>query len=115
MRACHLQYEIDDTQSRLNFPRIHQWLTSTYWWQYGLTPDLTKRGAVQSTLTVGVYDGNEEQVGYSRVVSDTIRFAWLADVYVAESHRRRGIATAMVRFALDHPSLTDVTTWFLAT
>jgi GNAT superfamily N-acetyltransferase len=39
----------------------------------------------------------------------------VADVYVDEAHRGRGIARAMVGFALDHPQLSDVTRWMLAT
>jgi len=36
-------------------------------------------------------------------------------VFVAEPHRRKGLARAMVRFAIDHPELADVRRWVLAT
>jgi GNAT superfamily N-acetyltransferase len=34
---------------------------------------------------------------------------------VDEAHRGKGIARAMVRFALEHPQLENVTRWMLAT
>jgi GNAT superfamily N-acetyltransferase len=114
MITTHRDYQIDDSPARLDLPRIYAWLTSTYWWQYGLTPDKLERGIRHSALVVGVYQ-NDEQVAFCRVVSDTMRFAWLADVFVGEPHRNKGLARAMVRYAIDHPQLADVARWLLAT
>ncbi len=114
MTAKHLDYEIDDSIARIDFDRVYAWMISTYWWEHGLTREKCERGARRSTLTIGVYHGTE-QAGYCRVVSDTIRFAWLADVFVTEPHRKKGIARAMVKYAIDHPDLGDVTKWMLAT
>ena len=112
--SLHHDYEIDDAISRQNFDTVFAWLQETYWWQYGLTREKVERGANHSALVIGAYLNNE-QVAYARVVSDTIRFAWIADVFVAPPHRNKGLARAMVRFALDHPELKDVAKWFLAT
>jgi GNAT superfamily N-acetyltransferase len=114
MLRTHLDYEIDDSLVRMNFHRVYAWMISTYWWEHGLTREKAERGARRSTLVIGAcHDG--EQVAYCRAVSDTIRFAWLADVYVAEPHRNKVIARAMVRFAIDHPDLAEVARWILAT
>jgi GNAT superfamily N-acetyltransferase len=115
MLVAHLDYEIDDSVARVDFARVYAWLCTTYWWQYGLTHEKTERGARHSALVVGAYDTNGTQIGYARVVSDTIRFAWLADVFVEPTHRAKGLARAMVRFALEHPTLAEVTRWTLAT
>jgi GNAT superfamily N-acetyltransferase len=37
------------------------------------------------------------------------------DVFVAESHRRRGLGRALVRFALQHPEHRDIPRWLLGT
>lgn len=114
MLLTHHNYEIDDSITRQNFDKVYAWLASTYWWEHGLTREKTERGARHSGLVIGVYQ-NDVQVAFARVVSDTIRFAWIADVFVDPSHRNRGLARAMVRFALDHPDLNDVARWVLAT
>src|SRR5438552_3516869 len=114
MTAKHLDYQLDDSPARLDLPRIYAWLTNTYWWQYGLTREKLERGIRHSALVVGVYH-NDQQVALCRVVSDTMRFAWLADVFVEPPHRNKGLARAMVRYAIDHPQLVDVARWLLAT
>jgi GNAT superfamily N-acetyltransferase len=111
----HDDYEIDDSITRQDFDLVFGWLRTTYWWQYGLTREKVERGARHCALVVGAYLDGDGQVAYARVVSDTIRFAWIADVYVAPAHRDKGLARAIVRFALDHPALSDVHVWLLGT
>ena len=109
-------YEFDDSFARLDFDLLETWLTDTYW-----SPRIKKaeirKGALNSTLVMGCYLGRGAgggQVGYLRLVSDKTRFGYLMGVYVA-THRRKGIAGNMVRFAMEHPDLRDVYLWLLAT
>ena len=51
----HADYEIDDTFARHDFDKVYAWLSSSYWWEYGLTREKTERGARHSALTIGVY------------------------------------------------------------
>ncbi len=106
-------YQIDDNLERLDFDRLEQWLSASYW-----SPGITKaeiiKGAKNSTIVVGCYH-NDQQVGYLRVVSDKTRFGYFMDVYVDEDHRKKGIGQRMIRFVLNHPEFRDVTIWLLAT
>jgi GNAT superfamily N-acetyltransferase len=114
MTRAHREYEIDDAAERIELDTVHAWLESTYWWEQGITREQVMRLIRGSSLVIGAYhDG--KQVAVTRVVSDTVRFAWIADVFVAPDHRGRGIARGMVRFALDHPGHADVSRWMLAT
>lgn len=106
-------YEIDDSFGRLNFDLLEDWLSKTYW-SPGIKRDEIVRGAQNSSIVVGCYN-SKGQVGYLRVVSDKMRFAYFMDIYVEESHRSKGIAQAMVRFVFDHPEFKDVYMWLLAT
>jgi GNAT superfamily N-acetyltransferase len=55
----------------------------------------------EATRVVGLYhDGS--QVGFLRVVSDDEVFAYLADVYVLEEARGRGLGEELVREAVDN-------------
>lgn len=113
MKRTHGQYEIDDDARRLDFARLHDWLTHSYW-SPGITRDRVERAAAGSWLVVGAYQGGN-QVGYLRVVSDRATFAWIADVFVHPDHRGKKIATTMMRFALEHPQHQDLRRWVLAT
>ena len=100
----HHDYEIDEARERLNFAQIHAWLRETYW-----SPDVERekveRAAQFSSLVIGAYNHQNTQVGYLRVISDQATFAYICDVYVDAAHRGKGIARAMVDFALS-PSRT---------
>jgi GNAT superfamily N-acetyltransferase len=109
----HEGYEIDDDQSRLDFKRVHAWLASTYW-SPGVARERVEKAARNSSLVIGVYQG-EIQVGYLRIVSDKTTFAWVCDVFVDETHRGKGIAKAMVRYAQEHPEHLGLRRWILAT
>lgn len=113
MKQTFQEFEIDDERARLDFDWVHSRLADTYW-HTDLTRETIEKTAKHSALVVGAYCEGE-QVGYLRVVSDTVRFAYLADVYVEEEQRGKGIARAMVKFALEHPEYATVTRWLLAT
>src|SRR5215212_4424295 len=101
MVGKHGDYEIDDDLARVDFGRVYHWLASSYW-SPGVPREKVEKAAQGSSLVVGAYL-NGEQAGYLRVVSDRATFAWVCDVFVAEEHRGRGLAKAMVQYALEHP------------
>lgn len=107
------EIEIAEGLGRVDFERVHGWLSSTYW-SPGVAREKVERAARNSSLVVGAY-ADETQVGYLRVVSDKTTFAWICDVYVDEAYRGRGIARAMVTHALNHPEHQGLRRWLLAT
>ena len=106
-------FQLDTDLSRIDFDRVHSWLTTAYW-SPGVSRELVENAARNSADVVGVYaDGR--QVAYCRVVSDKTTFAWLCDVFVDPEFRGQGIAKAMVRFALELPYSPELRRWVLAT
>jgi GNAT superfamily N-acetyltransferase len=105
-------YQISTDFARIDWPRVHGWLSSSYWTP-GISLERIKHGAENSSLVLGAYLSSE-QVGFLRVVSDKSRFAYLCDVWVDENHRGHGVGRKMVQFALDHPDYTTCK-WLLAT
>ena len=113
MQLVQGSHVLDDDLQRFDFERCHAWLTGTYWTP-GITRAEVERGFARSALVVGAYDG-ARQDGCLRVVSDQTRFAYIMDVFVDEGQRGRGLGRALVRFALEHPSLELVQRWLLGT
>lgn len=106
--------EINAKSENLRIDDIHAMLSKVFW-----SPDITKaeivKGIKNSALVVGAYRDETRQIGYLRVVSDKVRFAYLMDVVVHEDYRRQGIGQRMVNCALAHPELKDVYQWLLNT
>ena len=107
-------YQIQEGVDVMDFTRVHAWLTASYWVP-GIARETVEREARNSALVIGAFAADGSQIGYSRVISDKSRMAYLADVVVEEAHRGRGVARAMVQYALGHPELAAVSTWTLAT
>ena len=66
----------------------------------GRSPLALQRSFEQSQHVAIARDG-ERVVGMARLLSDGVCNAYLVDVWTASSHRRRGIASAMIRRLLD--------------
>jgi len=109
-----MSIEISFDKARQRPADIRQLLLKFYW-----CPDVTeieiRKGIENSALVAGAFNETGEQVGFMRVVSDKIRFAYLLDVVVREDYRRQGIATRMVTSSMAHPALKDVYQWALRT
>ncbi|CAN5476518.1 GNAT family N-acetyltransferase [soil metagenome] len=97
----------------VDFNIVQSWLTKTYW-SPGISLERVAKAAQNSSLVVTAYIENQ-LIGYMRVVSDKTTFAWVCDVYVDETARGKGVAKAMVRFALAHPDHQGLRRWLLAT
>ena len=105
-------FTISTDRSRLDRPAIHEFLSGSYWAK-GVPRSVVDR-SIDGALCFGLYDG-ERQVGFARVITDRATFAYLADVYVLESHRGRGLATWLMEAILAHPDLQGLRRWMLVT
>lgn len=109
-------YLASDDRARLNFGVVHAFLSTSYWVP-GIPRAVVEKAAAHS-IPFGVYDlsaGTPAQVGYARVVTDRATFAYLADVFVLESHRGRGLSLLLMRNIMSHPELQGLRRWLLMT
>lgn len=105
-------YELDDDPARIDREAVHAYLTRSYWAK-GRTRETQDALIDAAARVVGLYrDG--AQVGFSRAVSDGHVQSYLADVYVLEDHRGRGLGVELVRFSVDEGPLAH-TKWLLHT
>jgi GNAT superfamily N-acetyltransferase len=105
-------FVISTDPARLDLAVIHGFLTSSYWAR-GI-PLATVQAAIDHSLPFGIYD-RARQVGFARVITDTATFAYLADVFVLESHRGRGLSKWLMQCIMAHPDLQGLRRWMLAT
>ncbi|MGH8328448.1 MAG: GNAT family N-acetyltransferase [Steroidobacteraceae bacterium] len=106
-------YTLSDDPTRLDSRAIHAYLTRSYW-SPGIPYELVQR-ALQSSLSIGAYDGAGAQVGLVRLISDYATFCYVCDVYVLEDHRGRGLSKGMLAMATEHPKLQGLRRWSLVT
>ena len=112
MTALPPGYELVDDPARIDAAAAHAYLTRSYW-SPGIPLETVAR-AIANSLTVAIIHGGK-QVAMARLVTDFATMAYLADVYVLEEHRGRGIASAMVAHLQGHPELQGLRRWLLVT
>ena len=90
-------YELDDDRARLDRGAIHAYLGGESYWAKGRPRRRQDELIDGSAHVVGLYRG-AEQVGFARAVDcDAAGFVYLADVYVLDAHRGKGLGVELVR------------------
>lgn len=107
--AYRLSFEQADQQIDL----IHAFLSGSYWAK-GIPRHIVE-AAVANSFCVGMFDADNEQVAFARVITDKATFAYLADVFVLPAHRGQGLARQMLEALQAHPELQGLRRWLLFT
>ncbi|HEX8143433.1 MAG TPA: GNAT family N-acetyltransferase [Pyrinomonadaceae bacterium] len=107
------EYSISTDKARLDLQAIHDYLSNTSYWAKGRSAETIER-SIENSLAFGIYRGRE-LVGFARVITDYATFAWLADVFVLDEARGKGLGKWLVEVILSHPELQGLRRWLLAT
>ena len=106
-------YELDDDPGLIDRDAVHRYLSEESYWARGRTREVQDELIDVAARVVGLYREGE-QVGFTRTLSDGHAQSYLADVYVLEEHRGRGLGVELVRFSVDEGPVAH-TKWFLHT
>jgi GNAT superfamily N-acetyltransferase len=106
------ELEITTDPARMDVPAVHAFLTRSYWAEG--VDEATVRRSIAGSLCFGMLR-SAQLVGFARVISDRATFAYLADVFVIEELRGRGLSKWLMEVILAHPELQGLRRWMLAT
>jgi GNAT superfamily N-acetyltransferase len=106
------EFTISTDPSRLDVDVIHGFLARSYWAE-GRSRERVAR-AIAHSLPFGLYHPSG-QVGFARVVTDHVVVAYLADVFVLEPHRGKGLGAWLVETVVGAPELKKLRRWILGT
>jgi GNAT superfamily N-acetyltransferase len=105
-------YTVSSDPARLQLDVVHAFLVQSYWAKE-IPLDVVAR-SIRGSIAFGLYHRGV-QVCFARVISDRATFAYVADVFVLESHRGRGLARWMMECVLATPELQGLRRWLLVT
>lgn len=106
-------YEISSDPRRLDRDVIYRFLSEDSYWCPGITRSVVET-SIDHSLCFGAYrDG--AQVGFARVVTDHATFALVADVFVLEPHRGKGLSKRLMHEVMQHPDLQGLRRLLLLT
>lgn len=115
---------ISTDKRKLDVAMIHDYLSRSYWAE-GI-PRSVVETSIENSLCFGLFElasvppssaraDRAKQIGFARLVTDGATFAYLADVFVLEEFRGRGLAKWLMQTIMTLPELAGLRRWNLAT
>jgi GNAT superfamily N-acetyltransferase len=103
---------VSTDKTKLDVPFIQHFLKDIYW-AAGRTMEEVQT-TIDNSFCFGIYlDG--QQIGFARVITDYVVFAYLMDVFITEEHRGKGYSSVLIDAMMTEPKLQQVKIWRLAT
>ena len=112
-------FTISTEKEKLDIDLIHSFLNHTYWAE-GISKEIIRR-SIEGSLCFGVYENDKQampagrQVGFARMITDKATFAYLADVFIIEEYRGRGLSKWLMEVIMSHPDLQGLRRMVLVT
>ena len=103
---------VSTDKSKLDIPFIQNFLKDVYW-AAGRTMEEVQT-TIDSSFCFGIYL-DDKQIGFCRVITDYVVFAYVMDVFNIEEHRGKGYSSMLINAMMTEPKLQQVKIWRLAT
>lgn len=103
---------ISTDKNKLDVPFVHHFLKDIYWSAPRTLEEV--QIAIDNSFCFGIYL-DEKQIGFARVITDYVVFAYVMDVFIAEEHRGKGYSSALIEAMVSEPELKGIKIWRLAT
>ena len=99
-------------KNKLDIPFILSELKQVSW----LAPKTLEevQTVIDASFCFGIYL-EDKQIGFCRVITDYVVFAYVMDVFITAEQRGKGYASQLIKKMLLDPKLKDVKLWRLAT
>jgi len=94
IRARFGEYLISSDKSLLQHGMIYDFISRSYWAK-DIPFDIFKT-SIENSYCIGVYHG-AQQVGFARIVTDYATYGYLADVFILEEHRGKGLSKYLMQ------------------
>jgi GNAT superfamily N-acetyltransferase len=106
-------YVITTNKQKMNVETIHQYLSQESYWAQNISIETVTRSIEHSFCFAILYHNN--QIGFARLITDYATFAYLADVFIIEQHRGKGLAKKLLEFIHTNPEVQGLRRWMLGT
>ena len=108
-----MEYSISTDTSKLDIEAIHDYLSNKSYWAKGRSLQAVKK-SIDNSICFGLYDSEGNTLGFARVVTDKVVYAYLMDLFIFEEFQGKGLGAKLVEHILEQKDL-QVRLWFLAT
>jgi GNAT superfamily N-acetyltransferase len=94
-------YVVTDDRAAVDLDVVRSFLANDSYWAMGRTREQQARANELSTCFSVLHQPDGDFAGFARVLSDDVGFGWVADVFVLEPHRGRGVGGFLMRCVVE--------------
>ena len=103
---------VSKDKTKLDVAFLQNFLKDIYW-AAGRTIDEVQT-TIDASFCFGIYL-DDQQIGFARVITDYVVFAYMMDVFIDQKHRGIGYSSILIKAMMEEPQLEQVKIWRLAT
>ena len=103
---------VSTDKSKLDVPFIQHFLKDIYWAAGRTIAEV--QTTIDHSFCFGIYLG-DKQIGFARVITDYVVFAYVMDVSITEEYRGKGYSSLLIDNMMNEPQLKNIQIWRLAT
>ena len=112
-KAEKKDFLISTDKTKLDIAVIHNYLSKESYWAKNIPIKIIKK-SIKGSCCFGLYK-NKNQIGFARVVTDHATFGYVADVFILNEYRGKGLSKWLMEVIMTHPDLQGLRRWMLAT
>jgi len=102
---------VSTDKTKLDVAFLQNFLKDIYW-AAGRTIEEVQT-TIDASFCFGIYL-DEQQIGFGRVITDYVVFAYVMDVFIDEKYRGNGYSSILIKAMMEEPQLEQVKIWRLA-
>lgn len=118
-------FMISTDKSKIDISVVYNYLSKESYWAKNIPMAIVQK-AIEGAFCFGIYkkeNGSAQesilhtgtQVGFARVITDKATFGYLADVFILEAYRGKGLGKWLMKEIMKHPELQGFRGWMLGT
>lgn len=107
------EFRISTDIREMDVDLVHEYLSKQSYWAKGRGKEEVIK-SMENSICFAVFDGNA-QIGFARLVTDYVVFAWLMDVFVINEYKNKGVGRFLMDFIMNLPEIKEVNGFGLRT
>ncbi|UOQ84474.1 GNAT family N-acetyltransferase [Gracilibacillus salinarum] len=107
---AYKDFIINTSKEELDIDTIHHFLSKESYWAQGIAMEDVKKSIDNTTLCFGMYQINKDtnkkrMIGFARVISDLVTFAYLTDVFIVKDFKGLGLGKWLLETITNYDEL----------
>ncbi|MEB8329165.1 GNAT family N-acetyltransferase [Flavobacteriaceae bacterium KMM 6897] len=105
---------ISTNKETLDTAKIHRYISTESYWGMGRSMEDVLI-TIDNSYCFGLYSETNEQLGFARVVTDFVVFAYIMDVIIFKEYQGKGLGYKLIENIMESDALGKIKTFALKT